>query len=533
MPGLPLTRNPVGYAPASQIFGTSPDVSPSAQNLGNLPTSGGGLGDLAQLLKGSESSVSMEDITKALSPQVTGMPMQMPSYFTREIPNPPPVQLDQREMVGAGNARGQGIANSISATVGALAQFKAIRDRQKQEADATKVQRLIEAQYGITQAQQALQAATDPQTKAAAQESLQHNQDVLNGLFQDPKFVRTIEKGFNISLTDPSQNKTPEHGIVQRGIDLFKKKNQQPFTQQQAQAIQQRFQKQQPTMLAPNQYAMQQLQLKMEMDKAKAAMFKDRIEAAKMMYDYQGKVDTERIRAAWEMQKEQMKDAAELAKEATRIGGEKALIDYRAESEIAVNEAKAAFEERDPNKLQEAIAKLTDTYVKSNNETEKQEADIIKMIKEEQTAQEADTANTADYQERITELRTRLQQLRDGAQVAKNHYESSKNYYNYLLKLPGMGEPAAPKVGAGATGGMPNAAGAAGTRTTTDIDPRTRKQWDRRVSPLDREIIKRIYGGTKAIHELENILDPSRLDPSKFWKGIGKLLRPDTKEKPD
>lgn len=249
----------------SQLF--SPDTDPSAQR-GTLPKGGVLPGvntaDLKDLLKDfDKASFTDEDILRAIMPISGTAPAQMPPYYTRQLPQPGELIQDQREVVGAGNARAQGIGNSVNAVIHGIAQFKAQRDQQQQLKDATKVQRLIQVQNGISQAEQ-IKAASKPGSPeyAEAQKSLDHNQGLMAEMLSDKKFSKLVEKGFNISLTDPSANKTPEHGAVQHGISLFKKANNQPFTPEQAKAMAQRFQAQQPTQLGPNVMAQQMLQYK-------------------------------------------------------------------------------------------------------------------------------------------------------------------------------------------------------------------------------------------------------------------------------
>lgn len=222
--------------------------------------SAGGEGILGMLQGAPE--VSNKDIQEALSPTLSGVPTQMPAYFTEPRKQMlPPAQMDRTPVIGAGNARAQGIGNAISASVRAVSNYVAHRDQTKQLAEATRVQQLLTAQAGVDQAQQVLQS--DP-NNAAAKESLTHNQAIVQGLFQDPKFVNTVQKGFQISLTDPSQNKTEHHSIVQQGLNLFRKQTQQAFSQQQAQQMYQKWEGSLPKELAPNQFAMARLQMQMQ-----------------------------------------------------------------------------------------------------------------------------------------------------------------------------------------------------------------------------------------------------------------------------
>lgn len=273
---LPSAAPPqLGAGPNLGIFAAKP---PSVAGPGTLPTLGagptggldmGGIQDLMNSLLPQSSRVTPEEFKAAMTPIAQKGPVSVPGAFGYRTPNPPPAMLDKSPVIGAGNARAQGIGNAVSATVGALAQFKATRDQRRQEADATKVSRLVEAQNAVGQAQQVL--AADPNNQAA-KKAIEDNNNIIQGMFQDPKFVKTVEKGFQISLTDPSQNKTPDHNIVQRGLDMFKQRSGQQMTPQQMQQMgqqaAQRFTAAQPTQMAQNTQAQQQVQMKMAQQKA-------------------------------------------------------------------------------------------------------------------------------------------------------------------------------------------------------------------------------------------------------------------------
>jgi hypothetical protein len=223
---------------------------------------------ISQMIGGG-AGVSNADIQQALSPSMQRGPIQMPSYFTTPRKEMlPPATMDHRQVVGAGNARAQGIGNAVSASVRTLSNFVAKRDQQKQMAEATKVQRFLSAQYEADQATQILKG--DPNNKEALA-ARQQADTLMAGMLQGPdgaKFTKTLEKGFQISLTDPSQNKTEPHSIVQKGIDLFKKQHSQPPNTEQAQQAVQRFRQQMPQQLGPNQQKLQELQTKAALQKS-------------------------------------------------------------------------------------------------------------------------------------------------------------------------------------------------------------------------------------------------------------------------
>jgi len=284
--------NPFGQFAPPQL--TQSQALPSTVGPSNI--GGADIGALMQQVSSQlgVDPVTQKDITAALTPVTQKGPTGVPSYYGFRTPNPPPAMIDTSERIGKSAARSQGIGNAISATVGALAQFKATRDQRKQEADATKVSRLVEAQNAITQAQQIQPGQPGYE---AAQKAIQDNNNIIQGMFQDPKFVKTIEKGFQISMTDPSQNKTQEHGIVQRGLDMFRQRSGQ---QVDAQEAMKRFQANIPTQIAPNQQAIQALQTKMAQQKAATEYAKAFMPMMVQQTKFQQAQTLQNAKEAWE-----------------------------------------------------------------------------------------------------------------------------------------------------------------------------------------------------------------------------------------
>lgn len=269
---------------------------------GNVPSSTPAGADILGMLQSATSGISNQDIVQALAPSIQRAPQQVPAYFTtpRMRENHDPYSATPSTHVGKGSDRNEGIANAVSAATRMIGNFAARRSNQKQAAEAERVNKLLQVQSAMDQAQQVLQI--DPNNQAAKQ-TLQQNQNLVQGMFQDQKFVKTLEKGFQISLTDPSQNKTEHHAIVQKGIDLFKEHSkQQNFTQQQAQEMFKKFQSQMPTQLGPNQYAMQKLQTQMAMQKYTSEVLKSVLPA---IYRGEYQVKAQGMRMATELAKQQ------------------------------------------------------------------------------------------------------------------------------------------------------------------------------------------------------------------------------------
>jgi hypothetical protein len=160
----------------------------------------------------------------------------------------------------------QGIGNAITGTTNLIAAFKTAEDNKKSQQVASSVQTLMTAQQAMDQAKQAL--TTDP-NNAAAKEALEHNTTVANGILDGPH-GKAIMKGFDVNYTDPSQNKTPEHGMVQKAIALFKQKQQGSS----GGANLENFQKATPTAMAPNVTAQAQATMLQQKQKEQTELLK-------------------------------------------------------------------------------------------------------------------------------------------------------------------------------------------------------------------------------------------------------------------
>lgn len=432
-----------------QLTGTGAGAGSST-----LPGSGGG--DLFKSL--GVPQISNEEVMKAITPVQQRGPMQMPSAFTTPHSQIlPPAQMDNREVVGAGNARAQGIGNSVSAVVRTLSNFKAKRDLVKQEADATRVQRLLEAQAAMDQAQTILKQ--DP-NNAEAKQSLEHNKNIVTGMFQDPKFVKTVEKGFQISLTDPSANKTPDHNVVQRGIDLFKKKTQQPFTPEQAQAMGQKFAAQAPTQMAPNQLAQQQLQMKMQQQQMASTILK----AYMPMMTQQLKFDQAKaIQHAREIFQSQMALAnatKQFAIERFRAGQRADLETSRFQHALALEALRQVHRVDLLNKAVAAksdsplaIQRLIDDETKTYNEEKSKRESQIQQYEKQLTDVITSTGRTPD-QGRIQELRRTIDSLKAGFQtIDTQHAKAIASIQSLIPKDTGGANAGSGSLSGGATAG--------------------------------------------------------------------------------
>jgi hypothetical protein len=171
----------------------------------------------------------------AATPIPGGSQGQFPTSLAQPLQQDQPGQLDHREVVGAGNAKAQGIGNSVIATLNTIAKVKTTLDNKKKVEIASSTQQLLQAQAAANQAKQLLQ--NDP-NNAQAKEQVQHNEQIM-GTILTGKHGKDIMKGFNIDYTDPESNKTIQHDAVADG-------------KKRAEAATQAFNKGTPQTMAPN-----------------------------------------------------------------------------------------------------------------------------------------------------------------------------------------------------------------------------------------------------------------------------------------
>jgi len=280
---------PAGVAGATALFGGPAEAARGlgVTSSGPKPVSGF---DPNELINALIKPISSADVTRAMTPVPSGHAMQVPQQFTSPT-NVRGATLDERPVVGAGNAKGQGIGNAVSSVIGALGQVVQAKAEQKKRQLASSATRLIQAQQAVDEAQLALK--NNPQDKDA-QEALQKNKQIREDILADDKTRKSLEKGFNISFTDPTKNKTPEHAAVQQGIADAKKEATQSYGEQ--------FEKQMPQVMGPNMQAVQNLQYMVEQRKQITDVLKTTLPAVVRQDTAKG---VALIRQATELQKQQ------------------------------------------------------------------------------------------------------------------------------------------------------------------------------------------------------------------------------------
>jgi hypothetical protein len=237
---------------------------PVMSQLPSVPSSiggGGGGTGIDSLISAGIKPIPDEMVMRAFSPTFQSHAMGVPSSMTRPIPDFKPQPMDERQVVGRGNARAQGIGNAITGVANGIGAFINSKAKLKQTQNAQKVSQLIEYQQGIDAAKEALK--NDP-NNAEAKQALEQNQHNRDAMFEDQKFVKTVQKGFNISFTDPSANKTEDHAAVQQGVDIAKKR---------AASMGQQWADKQPVKPTPNLMAQQQLAMATQQQAAFAKVY--------------------------------------------------------------------------------------------------------------------------------------------------------------------------------------------------------------------------------------------------------------------
>lgn len=254
-------------------FGPNVLAFPQLQPVqGAVPSSGAGA-DVASLIGHISDPLTPELIKAAVTPIAGPRVPAMPSSMTTPIAPFQKTPFDTREVVGAGNARAQGIGNAITGVTNAIGTVITAEQRKKQGEIRDAASKVITAQQAIDEAQQQHDMAVqqgDAATASKMMDLIKENQKVRDGVFADPKMRKALAKGFNISYTDPSSNKTEEHQAVMQAIQGAKTREEKraaiaKLRQEQnakaGAAAGAAFASSQPRGLAPNTMAMQRLQI--------------------------------------------------------------------------------------------------------------------------------------------------------------------------------------------------------------------------------------------------------------------------------
>jgi len=329
---VPMSPGSIAMPPDAfkSLFGSShPNVT--------TPTLVGGQ-DPNDVLKEMFKPIDPNIIERAITPVPSGHAAELPPSMTTPVEGFQPYPMNREQVVGAGNARARGIGNAITGVANAIGQVTVAKQQRDQRTLAGSTTRLIQAQQAIDQANEAM---TDPNLSPEARKglegSIEKNTNVMNDILADDKTRKGIEKGYNISFTDPSKNQTPEHGAVQQGIAEAKKSYAEQFTSKMPQGV------------SPPQIAQQRLQIAQAQQAAQTASAKATLSYMATMQRLGVAMDitklkelgengrkTAELNLKWEMQTRALKTAGELMN--FRFKKEFELVGARADAAVTAAE---------------------------------------------------------------------------------------------------------------------------------------------------------------------------------------------------
>jgi hypothetical protein len=446
---------------------------------------------------------------EAISPVSGAHTGQIPSSMTQPIGEAP-----QTPNQGRPQNRGQAIGDMIRSAGNAVSKVITAEKQQKQAHLTDAATKLFTAQAAIDEAQQQHDSATavgDNATAHKAQQLIDQNTKVRDGITSDPKLRKSLAKGLNIDYIDPSNNKTEEHTAVQAAIKNAKtmqekkqlakqaqQQHRQQANQQGAQNFGTAFAKSQPQTLAPNQMAQAQLE-------AYQQQRKDAIETFKAM----GPIYTEQLRAQGAVTVEGMRSATDLRKAAIDAAAkldEQILKNKQADKDDAA--ARSLEGMRDANARSLELLKQGNPIevLKSFNDAQKNyETAITENQKSRQALNnELDEASSS----RVPEIRRQLQAIDASDEQAKNAFTLNRNVIAKGLNVS-VDDPrlAVPTVHVGEGAGNATTSGSSSSTDSADLDPRTGHSWKSSVSAADRLIVEAYYGAGILSHDANQEVD--------------------------
>jgi hypothetical protein len=264
---------------------TSIGTVPASVGSGEVGNNGLNIGALLQQIQG-DTATQQKLMREAITPVSGSHVGQIPSALTKPIGPAPQSQTPYERP----RSKGEAISNMINSAGNAVSKVITAEKEQKQTHLTDAATKLFTAQAAIDEAQQQHDSATaigDNATAQKAQQLIDQNTKVRDGITSDPKLRKALAKGLSIDYIDPSNNKTEEHAAVQAAIKNAKtiqekrqlakqaqQQHQQQANQQGAQNFGTAFAKAQPQTLVPNQMAQAQYSAYIEAQKANSAATK-------------------------------------------------------------------------------------------------------------------------------------------------------------------------------------------------------------------------------------------------------------------
>jgi len=451
----PATASLAGVAQQLEKQTTS---SPMVQTA--APQVQGGGGDINSMMNQLYQPLDPNMLLTGMIPTAAGHAMEMPLSMTQPLPAFQPTPF-MPHGVGRKYNKEVGIANAVTGVSNVIGQFSRQKEQQHHEQVATATSRLIQAQHTIDQAQQYLnQPGITPQQSALLQKRIDDSKNLMNQILSDDKMRKDIGKGMDVSFTDPSQNRTPEHGAVAAG------------KQQVTDSFQQQFEKQMPSAIGPDPMAQQKLQMYITQNQAYQKMMSSMIprmlsaqSAMERAHYIQGMANTRQMQnhifEAWKLGQQFDNDKQKLAiNNRYKLGQISAQIQQMGQKSMELFQA----EKLDPTTL----------FTEKTNFA-KQAAGVESSLGEQQqkAVKDMQDANLILSNPKITDATQRAgaQENYDNAknvlnrvnQQIKNFQDFKNTWYGNMTIMENMGSGNVGMIGGGVNAG----AGSAGTTGAT------------------------------------------------------------------
>lgn len=421
--------------------------------------------DLVSRLVETISKPLPEGMIRAATLPVAGEHVgQIPSSLQTPIGPYQERPLDQRQVTGRGAATRQGIANTFTAASNALGTIVTKEAQIKQGHIRDAATRVLTAQQAIDEAKQAQEQATqagDTQAALKYQEIVQQNQQARDAVFADPKMRKALQKGFNISYTDPQANKTEEHAAVQEALKNAKtmqerRQAMQQFQQQRNQqagtAMGAAFEKSMPQGMGPNILAQQQLQQELAYRKSLQDSLKNLMTFKASVYRSDKMYDAAQVRTINQSILQQARFAQQDYLLGKRFDNSKLLLDKRFGQQISLIgiRAKQARElanqvytdrEFDPLTMRTKSEAVAQKY---NNNYLADLSDLQKLIAARDAAfpggaTSSKAKNDPQTYQSYNVMIQNLEAMRDSDKERASHYTQTVSDINKSFNLSGAG----------------------------------------------------------------------------------------------
>ena len=439
-------------------------------SIGSVPASvstsmgsGGGV-DVGMLLRQIQGDTATQQklMREAITPVSGSHVGQIPSALTKPIGPAPQSQTPYERP----RSKGEAISNMINSAGNAVSKVITAEKEQKQTHLTDAATKLFTAQAAIDEAQQQHDSATaigDNATAQKAQQLIDQNTKVRDGITSDPKLRKALAKGLNIDYIDPSNNKTEEHDAVKKALinvqgfrekreaaaqakKDFQAKNQPVAAQNFATA----FSKSQPQGMAPNMMAQQKIVMQQANTKAQMEYTKALIP----LWVEDKRAATEIVKAnnanqeAWRRIQERERSQKEL--QTSRFVQQRHMIDYETSAAATRESNRLALVNSDPT-----------TLARNSQASAAEDSRLVNSTQNQLISLQAQIATTTDEALK-TSLNSQLEAVEDRLELQQSNSNLHLQTWNAFKLRAGMPaqtlEPLVPV-------GVSNATKPAGTST--------------------------------------------------------------------